>query len=270
MKKLLIATCIVSAFIISCKKKDKDPAPTPNTTTTTTGGSTTGGSTTGGGGGNSAGTATNATTFNGIFTDIQTNYSGLGGSATLRTAEVYFSSTPVSDIDETTGINVNYVKLNGETLTYDSAGVYAPANPFSLDLTTQSWEINGANGIPTFTTNNGTAAPLGFNSAGIPASISKAAGVTIDLGTLANVKTGQLVLTDGSSSATGLVYLPLTNGNQKLTLTSSQLSGFAVSSGTLQGTLGVMLENTEARNISGKNFNFIKQVIVAKGLNITN
>jgi hypothetical protein len=272
MKRLFIATCIICAVILSCKKKDKDPPKTNTTTTTggtTTGGTTTGGSTTGGSG-NTAGTPTNATTFVGIFTTAQSSLSIPGLTMALPSAEVYFSSTPVADADPNTGTNVNSVTLNGEVLTYasDSSGVYSSTNSVGMNLNTQAWLIDGANGIPSFTTNNGLPDPSGLNTANVPSTISKAAGVTINLGTLSNLKSGQLIITDGTSSTSGIILMPLSNGAQNITLSSGQLNGFTA--GNQQASIIIMLENSEARNIGGKNFKFIKQVQYVKGITINN
>jgi hypothetical protein len=272
MKKILILALALTIIAPACKKKD-DPAPSSTTSTSTTGGttgsttggttgsSTTGGTSTGGtttGGTTGTGTFTNATTFHGIMTTgISTGNFG-GFPFTASSAQAYFSSAPVTMPDMDSGIEIQSVLLNGDSLEYqDSSFMYVHTNPFGLNVTTESWKINGNSTIPTFTISNTGSRPSGLNSSALPTSVSKASGLTLNLGTLANIKAGSFVLSDGTQNLNGTIIIPLQNGPNTISLTAAQLSGLTKGS---NGAIAVMLENSQAIHILGKNFNFMKQL----------
>jgi hypothetical protein len=277
MKNIFVVTLIVLAVIFSCKKKD-DPAPPTNSTTgsattssttggTTTGGTTTGGTTTGGTttGGTTGTPTSNATSFHGILSIFTySSTSSMGQTFTLSAGNAYFSATPVQT-PANNCVLVKKVLLDGDSLMAPGSGSQYATSPIAPPETGK-WEVQGANGIPSFTYNASFAAPAATNLNLIPAIIDKSNGFSISMN-VSNSKTSSIIISDGTGNVSGTAVLPLSNGVNNINLSSAQLNGMTT---TTAAVIMVQLENNSNHLIGGKDFSFKKQGTFVRQVEIKN
>ena len=260
MKRILTIALCVAIAATGCKKKE-EPKKKNNTGTTTsgttTGGTTTGGTTTGGSTTGGPGTPTNATSFSGAFTTLEGEMSAMGYSVSINSASAWFSSTPTATLSGIEGIEVGSVHFNNLELEFDSLqGMYISES--NVAFATETWSVTGNSIIPSFLQSNPQSRPTTVKVSSLPSTITKANGLTINLGTLSNFKVGTIFISDGTGNPGGIIVQQLAPGANSITLSSSQLNGFQV--GQQTGSIMIMLENGHSLHINGKNFYFSQQM----------
>jgi hypothetical protein len=248
--KLLSLALFMALIISSCKKEDKQPSS-----------SSTGG---GGGGGNSPAVST-ATAHSGIFNLSTNTFVTSSGPFVGSSAYAYFSSTPEPAIYTATSVKVNSVYLNGDSLKFDtSQNFYLSYMPVNAAL--ETWSVNGANGIGTFSfTNSSALMPSATNCNAIPATISKAAGFTVAIN-VSNASYAEFIVYDGTSSSTAMYSQTVHAGNNVITVTPANLAALSTCT---DGIIGLVMENKKAYTFSGKSYLFEKGAQYNQYLTIT-
>jgi hypothetical protein len=99
---------------------------------------------------------------------------------------------------------------------------YLPVNSAS-----ETWSVNGANGISSFTFANSALIPTASNYSTIPAIINKGSGFTLNINNVANISNAELIVFDGTSSSTFMITFPMHAGNNVITVTSAHLSALS-------------------------------------------
>jgi hypothetical protein len=241
--KLAILLLVAGTIIFSCKKEDKQPASTANT----------GG---GGGGGGNNPTPSSATTFFGIFTtgSYTTVMSSTATPFSNESARAYFSNQSTQYSNSSTAVTVNKVFLNGDSLNYNSSLKYY-TDYFNVSLATESWSVNGANGIGTFTIDITTITPSAA-SINFQDSISISAGFSIVVNNVSNITKGYLLVLDGTNTVNGFVSKTLNTGNNTITFSAADLANLTP---TQSGYLALSLTNAKAYSISGKDYQFNRE-----------
>jgi hypothetical protein len=248
-RHIVIATAIALFVVLSCRKKDPPPADDPTTTGTTT--ATTSGSTTPTPTIPVAVVNTTATTYSGFFTTG--TYSIMPGNVFYSSAAAAFCDPPAASAP-LPGIYAGRVKLNNDSLTYSSSGYNSSS--VNLNLSSERWALHGGAKIPAFNFTNTLPGPTAQNIMNLPTSISKAAGVTINLGELTSVRSGTFVLSDGMN---GNIIRTFTGNSYSLEVTPGLLANFNNGSGS---NIYLTLENWLAASAMGKDFRFVKQSVL--------
>jgi hypothetical protein len=249
--KLLMMVLFTGLIFCACKKEDKQPSPPTNS----------GG---GGGGGGSNYPASNASAFSGIFTTGDYVGSVKVGSTTYtfnaNEAWAYFSNSPQPYIDVSTSVLVNKVYLNGDTVPYNpSYHYYATTN--TVSLASETWSVNGANGIGTFTIANNFTTPSASGYLSFPDSISLATGFTVSINNV-NASSASIFISDGGS---GSYAVNLQSGNNTLTVSPTNLTGVSTSTG---GSIALLLSNKKAFTILSKDYQFNREFQYTKSIKI--
>jgi len=235
--KNLITTLFICCALISCKKDEKTITPSTSNENAIL---------------NSPYTISNATKYHGVFHLYKTT---LFSTANHYDYIVAFYDTASANYYSGNLISVASVKLNSKTINLDTTfHDYRDYNPISGDYGTETWQIHGANGIPSFNYTSSTD-PKCSNFNTLPDSFNISSGITFTLN-LTNIDTtvNQYVcLYDNSGHSTSATLLQ--SGSNVVTYTDVELINFNTS--TL-GTLGISLVNTEVLNFYGKDFKFLK------------
>jgi hypothetical protein len=242
--KLFVLVAIAGMLVLSCKKKEASPTATSS------------GSGGGGGGGGNSFAPTNATTFSGIFSVGNYTYSILSSSFTsvFDNGNAYFSTTPQSYMNSAAGVTVNAVYLNGDPLNYYTTQNYYGTS--SLTSASETWSVDGANGIPSFTFTNPNLIPSASGFASVPSTISKAAGFTLNINSVSNITDGFFIIDDGSGGPNASIVHTVTSGNNMIAVSSASLA--ALVTGT-NASIYLALQNNKAYSYSGKNYQFRKE-----------
>jgi hypothetical protein len=234
----------------ACKKKDASPATPANTTTT--------------GAPPADGSPTNATSYYGIFTTVINNHLDQT-PPTSTLAFVWFGSQPYQFAYSPVAVKVNQLRLNGDTMWY-----YNITNEYNswypVNLATETWSVNGANGIPSFSYNVSTTQPSCTNYTSLPDSISKSAGFTVTVNNITNTTFATLDVFDGTGNLSGVYSPTLAAGNNTITVTPSNLSGFVT--GNTAAQITIVLSNKKAYTFGGKAFAFDRETQYTKKLKI--
>jgi hypothetical protein len=251
--KLAILVLFAGLTFISCKKEEK----APTNSNTNTGG--------GGGGGNSP-TPSGATTFYGIFTtgNYATITSSVAPPFISSSARAYFSSQSTQYSNNSTAVTVNNVGLNGDTLNYNPSYKYYTTSS-SINLSTETWSVNGANGIGTFSINISSSNPTVGSLSNLPDSISISSGFSVAINNVANAGKAYFIIIDGTNTANGSVTKILSTGNNNVNFSASDLSNLTPTS---LGYLVVALTNGKAYWISGKDYQFNREAQFTKFIKI--
>lgn len=242
MRNLLFVILFFCSAVFSCKKEDKQP----NTSTST-------GS--GGGGGNNP-TPSSATTFFGIFTtgSYATIFSSTDTPTPSQSARAYFSNQSMQYSNISTAVTVNKVYLNDDSLNYNSSLKYY-TDYFNVNLSTETWSVNGANGIGTFSINISTttpsASPISFQD-----SVSISTGFSVVVNNVSSITRGNLIVLDGTNTSNGFVSKTLNAGNNTITFSAADLANLTP---TQSGYLVLALTNAKAYLILGKDYQFNKE-----------
>lgn len=240
MKKSISILIILILFGSSCKKKAGPPEPVPPSS----------------GLPSADGSTSNATQFYGIFTTGNYTTVPIGGSAfTTTNARAYFSNQPVAYMYLASSVMVNKIFLNNDSLSYNTSYKYYVPN-YPVNLATETWSVNGANGIGSFSYANNILEPTcsGLNT--LPDSISKGTGFTVNINNIINSSYGSLIVFDGTGSTSGIYSTPLNLGNNAITVSSTNLSALST---TTNGNIAIVLSNKRAVIFSNKDFQFSRE-----------
>ena len=249
MIKKIFSIIFISTLILSCKKDEKITTRTTNAIP------------------NSPYSNSNASIYSGIFASISfTNIANSTNILSARNSNGYFYNTPSANNMSGNMVKINELVLNGATMNFDPLYMDYKSN-IASNLQTEVWQVNGANGIPSFnyTSSNNTPDCSNFNV--IPDSISKSAGFTLIINGVVNLTTSgfDLVISDGAGSSLGEVTKPLHNGTNTVTFTPTELAPLTLSN---NGFISIDLENVQVLNFYGKDFKFIKQRSFSKNIKI--
>jgi hypothetical protein len=238
--KLAVLVMLAGLAIIACKKEEKQPS-----TPTNTGGG-------GGGGGNNQPQVSNATAFSGIFSASTNTYYSASFQYIGSNAYAYFSNMPQPFINSSSAVTVSSVYLNNDPLVYDPTSKYYITTN-TVNLTSETWTVNGANGIGTFTfANTNALTPKANNLSTLPGTISLSSGFTLNITGVANITGAQLIVYDGSA-----IYSRTVNvGTNNINVTPTDLSGLTTSTA---GIIGIVMENKKAYIFSGKDYQFNRE-----------
>ena len=253
MQKTALLFLLLIMGLLSCKKKNSTHT-FSYSSTTSTGGGTTG-----------------ATLYDGFLSTRNFTIMHIGGFLQpWPVAQAYFTSPPVLPgyaPTPTTSIKAGSVYMNGDSLTYNSTLMYQyyPAGP-SLSSTAQTWMVNGANGVPSFTYTNTNLEPTCSGFSGIPDSVSKSGGFSVTVNNVANLTGGNVVLFDFSTAFFPLIK-PIQAGNNTVVFSPSEIA--SVGTGTNAG-IAILITNEKAVTLSGKNFLFSRIAHYSKDIKIKN
>lgn len=236
--KNLISTLFICCALISCKKNEKPTGPEPATNSSPVQ--------------NSPHTISNATKYHGIFHLYKTT---VFSTSNHYSYIISFFDTASANYYPGNLISVTKVKLNSKTINLDTT--YHDYRAYDLimgDYGTETWQIHGANGIPSFNYTSFTDPNANFND--LPDSINISSGITftINLTNIDSTVNQSVALYDNSGH-----FAPsklLQSGTNVITYTPLELMYF---NPTTMGTLGLTLVNTELLNFYGKDFKFIKR-----------
>lgn len=244
---------VIVSIALSCKKEDKQP-----TTSATSGG------------GLSSGYPTsNATLFSGMFTTGRYMgkhvYQSMTYTFDINKAWAYFTATPQAVPVLSTATSANGVFLNGDSLLFDIPSFSFYSNSTStmgISLASETWSVNGAFDIPTFTITNNFTTPSATGYLSFPDSISKASGFIVSVNNVSNSTTSNLLVTDNFGN---FCIKALNEGSNTVTITPSDLSSLFTFTA---GSISVELSNRKAFVISNKDYLFTRQFQYIKDLNI--
>lgn len=238
MIKHILCITLLSLALTSCKKDTiAEPAPEPEASSIVA---------------NSPYTVSSATKFHGVFNLYkQTVFS----NSNFSNYAVAFYDTASANSYPGNLISVASVKLNSNTINLDTTyHTYHAYDLFAGDNVSETWQIQGANGIPSFNYTSYTD-PKCTNYLTLPDSFNISTGVTFTLN-VTNVDTignHSIGITDNSGHFTP--NKPLHNGINVITFTSADLINFVTVG---MGNFGITLSNTEVLNFYGKDFIFVK------------
>lgn len=239
MVKTILGILLIGIFIVSCKK-EKAPAPAPEPVAPTTIQ-------------NSPYTVSNATKFHGVFGLTKTT---LFSNSNHYNYIVSFYDTASANYYTGNLISVGSVKLNNKTVNLDTTfHDYRDYDLLSGDYGTETWQIQGANGIPSFNYTSSTD-PKCTNFSTLPDSFNVSTGITFTLN-VTNIDTTEnqyISLTDNSGHFTpSKLFQSATN---VITFTNADFINFNT---TYMGSLDISLINKEVLNFYGKDFQFVKR-----------
>ena len=249
MIKHILSIALLSLALTSCKK-EKAPAPVPEPEAQ-------------GIFSNSPYTVSNATKFHGVFTLKKFTLFSFSNHYDYGVA---FYDTASANYDTSNLVPVASVRLNLKNINLDTSfpeyKVYDLIN--TADYVTETWQIQGANGIPSFNYTSSTD-PKCTNFATLPDSFNISTGVTFTLN-VTNIDptvTQYISLNDNAGHFTNAKSFQ--SNTNVITFTNADLINLNPMS---TGSLDITLKNTEVLNFYGKDFQFIKTRLYNKFIKI--
>ena len=237
MIKIIIGISLTCVLLVSCKKEKTtttSTTPTPSVIQ------------------NSPYTVSNATVFSGVFSTGKNTHSM---TYNYSRSIAYFNITPSSTADSINIIPVAGVILNNEFLNIDTTYKTYLKEVFSPGIFgTETWQIQGANGIPSFNYTD-TYIPDCTNFNTIPDSFSISSGFTLALN-INNITTSGMELMIGDNSGHYTIAKPLQNGNNVISFSPTELYNFVP---TNIGDIIITLEHKHVLNFYSKDFLFLKK-----------
>jgi hypothetical protein len=238
--KTLFSILMITVIMVSCKKeKATEPAPEPEAPATIP---------------NSPYTVSTATVFSGIFSLTKNTLLTYSNHYTYG---VSFFDTLSANYNPGDLVSVASVRLNSKTIQLDSTFHDYRASDLVItsDYGTETWQIEGANGVPSFNYTSSTD-PKCTNFYTLPDSLNISSGITFTLNVTNIDMSGNqyMGLTDNSGH-----FAPsklLVGGINVITFTNAELVNFST---TYLWSLSISLINKEVLNFYGKDFQFIKR-----------
>ena len=210
--------------------------------------------------------SSNSTSAYGYLKVIRSFYSYNGNLIPeANTGIAYFFSNPpqISSQIQVGGVWVGSTKFRFQSL----PKVYNDST-LLLQIIPTTWQIIGANSIPSFTYTNNDSLPGYSGHLLLPDSIDKTQPLTLNINGVSGANSIEVIITDGSSSSaphqtTQFVFS--VTANNMITIPASSISGMnSIANGQLQ--INILKENMQS--ISGKTFNFISQLTIDKLIKI--
>jgi hypothetical protein len=237
--KFAVFALSLSIFFLAGCDKDDDPAPDGN---------------------NNNGGEVNAGDAFGTLVAIRSiTYTNAGGNLIpfeFNTATAAFFEA----VGGSALVDAGAVQLNGKTLTKATNNAYSYDNaldPLSLDQV--QWEVAGSGDVPMISQTVTKPLPEFTGYENLPASVSKAEGLTISLG--ASISDADSVLVTVISINDGEFAMRTVAGNAgSVTFNTDDLAGLSTGSGLLQ----VNPYNVTTETISGKKSYFLNQSSYSK------
>jgi hypothetical protein len=151
------------------------------------------------------------------------------------------------------------VTLNSKGLTKSTNNAYVYQNLTDpLSFNSLNWSVSGSSSVPAINYSDDQPIPdySGFDA--LPTTISKAAGVTISLGSaISNADSVYVTITDYNNHQ---VLKRLSGNAVECTVSSAELSGLTAGQGMVQ----VVPWNYKSEDISGKKFYFVVETAYTK------
>lgn len=239
-KFLPLTTVIITLFLVGCTKSEELTPDIPST----------------------QGTQTPTITFSdgyGVMAAIKTvSYTTVAGYTVpveVNTAVAAFLSTPSGG----SLVAAGNVSLNNKMLTLTSTNAYVYQTLTDPLVFNQFvWNVSGSGAVPaiTYTDDKPMADFSGFSS--LPATITKASGLTISLGTaVTNADSVYVVISDYSN---GYILKRVAGNAAACTFSAAELSILAAGQGMLQ----VCPWNYKDEDINSKKFYFVNEAAYTK------
>jgi len=240
-------TFFIILTFTSCKKKEAEVPIDPNTGCTNC-------------------TPSVATTFSGLFkAGTYTVYTPMVGSTVTERANVFFSSQPTNVTSIANSVTVNAVYFNDDTLTFTAAPYYY-TNLSPVNLSSQTWSVNGAGNIPSFTFKNLKEKPSYTSISALPDTVRKSIGFNFIITDLINSTAASVYISDGLA-APGVVTKIIDLGTDTAYFTPTDLNA-VINSTTAVITL--FMENSFGVKVDGKDFKMSKEASWTKKVVIKN
>jgi hypothetical protein len=237
--KFAILALSLSVFFLAGCEKDDDPEP--------------------GGNNNNGGEVSAGDAFGTLVAIRSVTYTNAGGNLIpfeFNTATAAFFEA----VGGSTLVDAGTVQLNGKTLTKANNNAYTyddVLDPLSLDQV--QWEVSGSGDVPAISQTVTKPIPAFTGYENLPASVSKADGVTISLG--ASISDADSVLVTVVSVDDGEFAMRTVAGNAaSVTFSTGDLAGLSTGAGLLQ----VNPYNVTSETISGKKYYFLNQSSYSK------
>jgi hypothetical protein len=233
---LLAVAVIASAIVTGCAKKATEILPTENTNTV----------------------PSVSFTFNdasGVMVAVKTiTLVSAGGYTFPSELNIPLAVFPTS-LGSSTYQDAGTVTFNSKSLKKESNNSYDYtdiANPVSYDQI--HWIVSGSSGVPAIDYSNDRPVPAFTGHATLPTTISKSAGLTVNLGSA--VTGADSVYVEVISASNSKTILKRTGGNAaSVSFSASDLSTLGSGSGYLE----VVPWNLKMEDFSSKNFYFINE-----------
>jgi len=231
---------IMVAFTF-CKKKEAEVPIDPNTGCTNC-------------------TPSLATTFSGLFkAGTYTVYTPMVGSTVTERANAFFSAQPTNITSIANSITVNAVYFNDDTLKFSGAPYYY-TNLSPINLASQTWSVNGAGIIPSFTFKNLKDKPTYTSISALPDTVRKNIGFNFIITDLVNCTAASVFITDGLA-APGVVTKIVDLGTDTAYFSPTDLNAVINSTAAV---ITLFMENSFAIKIDGKDFKMSKEASFTK------
>lgn len=247
MRKLIHICCFiaVTVYIVACKKKEQEVPIDPATGCTSC-------------------TPSYASTFVGFFKcGTYTVTAPLNTPTVSSRVDAYFSTTPVVVPTSASSTTINNVFFNSDTLHYTGTPYYY-TNSLPVDLTSKTWSVNGANGIPSFSFKNLKDMPSYTTISVLPDTVRKSVGFALVVNNLKNITSASAYISDGLVlqnvcskalyAGTDTLYFTVSN------LASLNTSTTAVITIFMENAFGVKVDNKDLK--MSNESSYTKRVVI--------
>jgi hypothetical protein len=175
---------------------------------------------------------------------------------------VFYSTPGAATFVDAGAVSVNTIALEKQSNNSYMKMATIGQTPSDLGLSGGvDWSVAGAGSIPAITYSHGGAFPSYTDS--LPAVITKANGLTLDISSASNADSIYVMIAAGNQS----VFKRFAGNATTATITASELSALPnVSDNT--AFLEVLPTRFKLETIGGKDFVFIKERAVVRGINI--
>ncbi len=235
-------------FFVNCNKKQQETPIDPNTGCTNC-------------------TPSTATKFHGFLK--AGSYTTTAANATptvVNRVSAFFSNDAISFPLVANSVTVNAVYFNSDTLDFTGSPYYYTSTS-NLVLSSQTWSVNGANSIPSFTFKNLKNIPAYDSLTMLPDTLRKSLGFSFIVFGLRNASTATFIISDGLPSSPHILSKGLDIGTDTITFDTNLLSVLTAST---PGFMSLTIENSQPVKIEGKDFKFSKEISLLKNIYIKN
>jgi hypothetical protein len=193
------------------------------------------------------------------------SYTSVGGfevPVEVNSGSAFFPT----DAGATTFADAGTVSLENKNLTKQANNIYAYddyLNP--LTLSNISWNVSGNGSIPSFSKTVDRPLPTFSGYSSLPATVSKATGISISLGSAVYAADSVIVMITSSNDA---VLKSVAGNSGSVTFSSADLTKLNTSN---VGSISISPYNLSSETIGGKKYYFVNESSYVKMMvNITN